>query len=757
MMKRRYLYMFLLSLCGLFYCTGCTENMMSAGEGTAADGLVVNFLASGGAVVAEGTVASDDGLRENVVKNVDIFFFSTDNKGEVARYYHREVGENGTVLLETGNWKSKFPAESYDIYVVANFHQYDDTLTPETETDLSRIKTWTALMALSDTDPDIFKVEHDRFGNEEVYTGKKFMMDGKKEGWTPGEGTNETIAIDLARAAAKIVVNVSYTDGFLTDGIEIFDVRKKLVRYAQDARVLAEADPIPILDLFGDADAANMSKSNGTEGSGKNRKDLLYAYSYPNEWGDNVADQETYILMNIPYTKNQEEETYQNYYKIPVRISNTATDLCLKRNTVYTINVTVDRVGNKEIDQPKELTPTLSIAPWGNEEIAVGGESYKYLVVSEDEIEMHNVADTVVTFFSSSAVEVTLESAYYVDKYGTEVSLKESASDWYSVDYDTSALFGKLKIHSVIPKIVTARYITLKVTNMDGMEKTINIIQYPLEYISGVPGLYSYVEQYINKEGDIVKVNGEWPNNLAEMYSENIRKGLDGHIGTNPYMKSKFYWKSVIYRIDYSYKASTYDPLYVTANTPADNNRMYLVQISSTSEQYTVARPKMTGTGVGSVTALGEENNRLVSPTFMLASNLGNIGDVNWVKAQDNCKYYVEYSIYTIDKADRLNGKTYDEYGHRRFDDWRLPTYAELQIIAGYQENQGIVMDKVLTGKYYWAADKNTYLKIELETESKSTDKEIPIGTDSKSDGKVRCIRDVTPDDLKEFRAQKIR
>lgn len=750
MMKRRYLYMFLLSLCGLFYCTGCTENAMLVEEGTTVDGLALNLLASGEAVVSEGTTASNDGLRENVVKNVDIFFFSTDKKGEVARYYHREVGENGTVLLETGNWKSKFTAASYDIYVVANFHQYDDASTPETETDLSRIKTWTALMALSDTDPDIFKVENDRFGNEEVYTGKKFMMDGKKEGWTPGEGTDETIAIDLARAAAKIVVNVSYTDGFLTDGIEIVDVRKKLVRYAQDARVLAEADPIPILDLFGDADAANMSKSNGTEGSGENRKDLLYAYSYPNEWGDNVADQETYILMNIPYTKNQEEETYQNYYKIPVRISNTAADLCLKRNTVYTINVTVDRVGNKEIDQPKELTPTLSIAPWGNEEIAVGGESYKYLVVSEDEIEMHNVADTAVTFFSSSAVTVTLESAYYVDKYGTEISLKESASDWYSVDYDTSALFGKLKIHSDIPEIVTARYITLKVTNMDGMEKTINIIQYPLEYISGVPGLYSYVEQYEKNEQTVV-VNGKWPSNLEGMYSEDIRKGLDGHIGTNPYMKSKFYWESVIYRIDYSYKdANKYNPLYVTANTPADNNRMYLVQISSTSNQYTVARPKMTGTGVGSVTALGEENNRLVSPTFMLASNLGNIGDVNWAKAQDNCKYYVEYSIYTIDKADRLNGKTYDEYGHRRFDDWRLPTYAELQIIAGYQTTQSEVMDKVLTDDYYWAADTNTYLKT-----NQPTVEEIPSSTGS--DGKVRCIRDVTPDDLKEFRAQKIR
>ena len=745
--------MCLLLLCSLLFCTGCTENEMWADEETVSEGLVLNLLASGEAVVAGRSIASDEDLREDVVENVDVFFFAADNKEEVARYYHKEVGEDGKVLLETGNWKSKFPEASYDVYVVANFHQYDDASTPDTETDLSRIKTWTALVALSDTDPDIFKGENDRFENEDIYTGKKFMMDGKKEGWTPGEGTDETIVIDLARAAAKIVVNVSYTDDFLVADRTI-DVRKKLVRYAQDVRVLAEADPIPILDLYGDADGAGMSTSNYTEGSGVARKDVLYAYSYPNEWGDNVADQETYILMNIPYKDGSQGDLYQNYYKIPVRISNTAADLCLKRNTVYTINVTVDRVGNKEIDKPVELTPKISIAPWKSENVLVGGDTYKYLIVSEDEIEMHNVADTVVTFFSSSAITVTLDAAYYVDKSGNEISLKDNSSDWYSVDYDTFALFGKLKIHSDIPKIVTARYITLKVTNLDGMEKTINIIQYPLEYISGVPGLYSYVEQYINKEGDIVKVNGEWPNNLAEMYSEDIRKGLDGHIGTNPYMKSKFYWESVIYRIDYSYKASTYDPLYVTANTPADNNRMYLVQISSTSEQYTVARPKMTGIGVWSVTALGEENNRLVSPAFMLASNLGNIGDVNWDKARDNCKYYVEHSIYTVEKADRLEGKNYDGKGHRCFDDWRLPTYAELQIIAGYQSTQDKVMDMVLTDKYYWAADTNTYLET---ANPEPEDKQIPTGTDSKSDGKVRCIRDVTPEDLKELRAHNIR
>ena len=51
-------------------------------------------------------------------------------------------------------------------------------------------------------------------------------------------------------------------------------------------------------------------------------------------------------------------------------------------------------MGNKEIDQPVELKPEISIASWQNKEIEVGGDAYKYLIVSEDEIEMHNVAAT---------------------------------------------------------------------------------------------------------------------------------------------------------------------------------------------------------------------------------------------------------------------------------------------------------------------------------------------------------------------------
>ena len=85
-MKRDYLYMCLLLLCSLLFCTGCTENEMWADEETVSEGLVLNLLASGEAVVAGRSIASDEDLREDVVENVDVFFFAADTKEELARY-----------------------------------------------------------------------------------------------------------------------------------------------------------------------------------------------------------------------------------------------------------------------------------------------------------------------------------------------------------------------------------------------------------------------------------------------------------------------------------------------------------------------------------------------------------------------------------------------------------------------------------------------------------------------------------------------
>ena len=59
------------------------------------------------------------------------------------------------------------------------------------------------------------------------------------------------------------------------------------------------------------------------------------------------------------------------------------------------------------------------------------------------------------------------------------------------------------------------------------------------------------------------------------------------------------------------------------------------------------------------------------------------------------------------------------------YDDWRLPTEAEINIIYKYQ-NASDVMDEVLAGKRYWSASG-------LVTKP---------GVSSTNDRAIRCIRD---------------
>ena len=166
---------------------------------------------------------------------------------------------------------------------------------------------------------------------------------------------------------------------------------------------------------------------------------------------------------------------------------------------------------------------------------------------------------------------------------------------------------------------------------------------------------------------------------------------------------------------------------------------MYVVQITQTNGDYTVARPQMTGNGENITTAIGDENNYVVSPAFMLASQLGNISALSWNESRDHCRQYVEYILYE------------GESEPRRLADWRMPTYAELQIIAQYQNSQPEIMSGVLTDEHYWAADTNTFLS------TASWQQETANNNPQGKEVRIRCIRDVSPEDLAEFRAHNIR
>ena len=784
---KRYDFLYILCLLALLCGTisSCSEDPLADGlPEENPHGLVLQLAIDGNPVAtpsaASTRIAADPTLNENLVEKVDVFFFSN---GALHKHVNATLGTDYRIVLAGADWKTQFPAAQYDVYVVANRHE---------DTDLSGIRTVAELMELTDTDDEVYRVEGERMSESKTYSGKTFLMDGKVT-WTPPATDDATIEVDLKRAAAKIVVNVSFSEDFIKDQIDITGVRKKVVNYVPQAMALADAG-YREMEVMGDASTSGFADTDYTNGKqGADRKDVLYAYTYPNHWGENM-ERETYLLVNVPYNDNNgtdktnDDTPYlYNYYKVPIRFSADTDELHLDRNMQYTVNVTIDRKGNTEIDQPVTLTPTFNVAEWKTKDINVDNDSPNYLVLSDYDIEMHNEEKVTIEFFSSSPLAannmgVQITEAYYVDKDGNNATTQHYyyiETDWWGnsnleqitnrdgvdikdlceITWDENTLTGTITFKSEFIKEyqsggnhydnilaatnITARYFTLLVTNTDSpaTTKEVKITQYPLEYIMGVPGWYStrsdFGADWEDHENN-TRFN-EQPKVEEDIFTPKYYNSNDKNIysyGLNRRWVSQGWWGGYWELIGPPYTVAEHDN-----QDPQNNNRMYLVQLTSTNSEYTIARPKMSGSGNDIVTALGAENNKVVSPAFMLASQLGTVSNTTWDNAQTHCKNYVEVIKYKDNTT-------------RRLEDWRLPTFAELKIIAQYQNEQPQVMDEVLGGNRYWSADTSKYLTTASATNEDYTD---PGQGNESTECYIRCIRDVTPADLEEFAKHGIR
>ena len=190
----------------------------------------------------------------------------------------------------------------------------------------------------------------------------------------------------------------------------------------------------------------------------------------------------------------------------------------------------------------------------------------------------------------------------------------------------------------------------------------------------------------------------------------------------------------------YYYTRGTSQYANIYANTPTatytpigydgrglNNNHMYVVQISSTSNDYILGRPY-----VNQTTYQSQDN--VVSPAFMIASQLGAVQVFSQSNtAAAHCNQYMEVTE---------DGKQYKG--------WRLPTQAEIAVITRYQNGniQGITvnpayrtMSAVLTGNLYWCLSGN-----KIRT---SDNQIVEDGT-----AYLRCVRDLSAtevEDLNDF------
>jgi hypothetical protein len=240
-------------------------------------------------------------------------------------------------------------------------------------------------------------------------------------------------------------------------------------------------------------------------------------------------------------------------------------------------------------------------------------------------------------------------------------------------------VYQNSRIYFIIDNYVS-NYIT---NSVNGIDKRTREQNYYAPYkIDG----YWYFHQYQRIQQNTTNY-GNYPNPYSSRWNLND-PGWDyyGNYSTN----TSYYEEG---SLDYFGYLNTIG----TSLSGYTNNHMYIVQIASTSDNYILGRPVIDET-----THLS--NDHVVSPAFMIASQLGGmstVGGMNAAKAAQHCSEYVEVA---------LDGT--------RYTGWRLPTQEEVAVILDYQydENKSETMAEVLAAKYYYTLD-GTQQKTPMKTE----------------------------------------
>ena len=635
-------------------------------------------------------VASEIALREAALDNLYVKIFDKEYQEQsVNQKFDRNLQSNQKEVLGQGNWKVDLNLQEnkdYFVYSIANAKE-----------DLQQVNSLADLEKKVQTDEDIWKP----YSSNKNAT-KNFLMTANSD-WTVSKEPTQTIDSKLTRAAAKIVVNLKIN----VAGYEVVgEPTWQLLNYNTQTT------------LFGVNTAKSIASMSETETNEQMAKTAdgyqLVTYSYATLWDDNASAPQAKIKVML---KKGEEKPVDYYYSIPVRDPKTTKEL--ERNYVYTANATVTSLGSSsDITYGDAMNLVYDVQKWTKgEETTINAGDQKYLLVSPTFMIMKNQRfdNSTIKFYGSGECTVQTVEIYYYDKNGEKQSCFGSqyfnASAQYAEGHTVLKDKGTIVIgdakntnaNDFVP--LSVKYIKIKVT-CEGVKDPVyvTIKQYPLEYIQGIAGWYSTksTDGWIDWQTDQAS-HDRWKKSSDDNFNAKVKDG--DYIYT---YQDKRYGNR---RDGYYYAATKVSK----ASDGQHNNQMYVVQITSTQQgsNYKIGHVKNT--------SYSTEN--VVSPAFMLASQLGTVtAHSTGESASQHCNDYVEVS---------KDGKVYD--------DWRLPTPAEIGVITKYQydESQNVITE-VLKGRYYWALN---HQKIETRKENSYTG--------------ARCVRDLSPDEVKELENKK--
>lgn len=660
--------------------------------------------------VSRATTASDASLNEDKLYNFNIKMFGEYNECKVDKTFTTGLQSGKEEVIAQNNWKVEKDLQegnTYSVKSVANATGSGDV----------------------QTDVDIWK-PYDATGN----SNKMLLMSSIQDYQVTKEPT-QTIPVNLARAAAKIALTI-HVD---VEGYTAGQAKWQLKNYNAKTTI------------FGSNTESELKDGEMVEAQGGSGEYTVTTYSYATQWTDDTNAPAIYL--QVPLTADGNTEI--NYYKIPVRDPKATGEDAkkLNRNTIYTIEANINnKGGSSEIGYITTGKVVYDVLPWSDGGTTDIDANTSYLMVTPKVVYMKNVdEDMSVTYKSSSPVKILSKKVYYIDNEGnTEEYFQGYVETVYeTVTYTTTEkvwvwdiwpikghnedrevektekkevqfkpyptkielqnekdgenLGGKIVINSPIPKNRFSKYIVLTLKNAEGKEATVKYKQSPLIETQNFFGDYSSR----SKSGWAYrKPNGELVRN--RLYTYDYNGGYE----------AKYYKNS---DINSFYDDTSFDNL--------KNNRMYIIQVSSTKDsKYNIAHPNIDK-------STGYTNDEVVSPAFMIASQLGAVRSANFDQsgAKTHCETYREVK--------KENGKQVI------YDGWRLPTKTEIQFIVDFQK------ESYKNNK----GEKKQPIKPVLEGANYYTLNNIDVATNisgANSGTFVRCVRDLTPAEVEELDKQ---
>lgn len=764
-----------------------------------ADYIKLDFNMSG--VMAKGTIA--DNACESHMSHIDVVIYERDGENYIPFHHQRiHVSDTPYGTATINKTKQDFNENiEYKFYVIANSTRPEEIFYKNgsliSHDDFLELDQTDRLIHLSGVDFDIL---NPHYPQQFLMDGVGYI--GNAEPSSPGcivvndplEDSDVTIKVTLRRAAAKIIITitpgdkVTFTQELLamSSGYMLRNMPNRSTLVAEGGYPLTAGGQNPYWSstTISQSPYFNLVPITDDQGNPDFKIELI-AYCYSHQWNkDEVFDRGTSVVLMLPmiYKEDNESEPIEyvnNYYQISVSKKEESgnADHLIKRNTLYDLRIRLNAPGAEDYSHPEDINDiNYFTAPWEIVDLPVSGENtVRYLRVNKDKMYMYNATDDNTTLYFSSSSPVTVElvpgSAFYYNKYNNKVILSESEMD-ISASTLPGAVSGNISVHSGTPSNNTILHFRLKVTNQEGLTEYVDIEQYPLIYITNSLPWYSYREDYYYRTGEghsytsnlnQLLTAGDDPttyryegDHIVSIYQINdvnttTKKVEYTYTSSTPssnhgFTSSKYRGDKVSGSENYSiryyyfrYARSGRQYIWSMSNTECEkhNVRNYHVRMMASSGDYILGRPRLDEYGY---TASDEENSKLVSPSFVIASRLGAVlstysglgsmsNDKKLIAFADHCKNYVEVDDLNDDKKDPVEVH----------DNWRLPTEAEIRIIIDIQGASGVnadAIDYLLNGAYYMSASGPVY-------NPKNADNEAELADPMKAtDVAIRCVRD---------------